>query len=253
MSALIDEVENLLNNEADYRNRYYEFFVDQEKYWVKFFKRWDEVKQGYLLTKAFIRRVHLAYESEFLLKRRIGRGSQRSVSADIENIFGQMLRAFLKARNLQNLEVRINKKWYSKPKNLQPDILVLKNEKEKCVVELKTDLGWSRNKWHEVFNDRLGNYVKKGIAKDCFFVVILTTANWLRRRKKKERKMTLEYELMKWKGERGNFVFLIKDSRIHPNRLEYKRGVKIDSLDTLNTKSLSSLESIFEKILMAVR
>ncbi|MBE0519413.1 hypothetical protein IBX35_00010 [Candidatus Bathyarchaeota archaeon] len=125
LSALIDEVENLINNEADYRNRYYEFFVDQEKYWVKFFKRWDEVKQGYLLTKAFIRRVHLAYESEFLLKRRIERGSQRSVSADIENIFGQMLRAFLKARNLQNLEVRINKKWYSKPKNLQPDILVL--------------------------------------------------------------------------------------------------------------------------------
>jgi len=53
----------------------------------------------------------------------------------------------------------------------------LKNGKEKSVVELKTDLGYIRDKWHEVFNGRLNNYMKKGIVKNCFFVVILTTAN----------------------------------------------------------------------------
>jgi hypothetical protein len=251
--ALIDEVENLLINEAKHRNRYYEFFVDQEKNWIELFKRWDKLKQGYLLTKAFIRRVYLAYESEFLLKRRIERGSQRSISSDIENIFGQMLRAFLKARNLQNFQVRINKIWSSGPRTLQPDILVLKNGKEKCVVELKTDLGWNRKKWHEALNDRLDNYIEKGIARNCVFVVVLTTANWLGRRKETEMDTALEDELMKWKGERDNFVFLLKDSHIHPNSQKHKHGVKIDSLDALDITSLSSLESVFEKILMALR
>jgi hypothetical protein len=64
LSILKDEVENLLNNERDCRDRYYGFFIAQEEHWEKLFRRWDEVKRGWLLTRAFIRRVYLGFHAD---------------------------------------------------------------------------------------------------------------------------------------------------------------------------------------------
>ena len=127
-----------------------------------------------------------------------------------------------------------------------------KNKEPKCVIELKCDLGYSRKEWSEILNKRLSAYTQ--IQKENFFVVILTAANW------KTKKMELKNELRKWNGNKGNFVFLIEDPKIHPNPVKLPKG-KIDekkpvfnSLHSLNQiVNAPALEEIFNKILSTVK
>jgi hypothetical protein len=247
------KIEKCLESEKGARDSYYKSFSDKEAEWVDIFKNWEEIKRDRLLTRAFLRRIYLAYDSERILDKKIGRKRQRSISSDMENIFGQMLRAFLESQKVKGFAVMINDKLGNK----EPDILVTKNTKPTCVIELKSDLGYSRKEWSEILNKRLSVYTKiqeDKIQEKNFFVVILTAGNW------KTKNMDLKDELRKWKGKKGNFVFLIKDPKIHPNPVKLSEG-EIDeatsvfnSLDSLNRiVSEPALEEIFSKILSSVK
>ena len=112
------KIEGCLESERDFRDSNYKFFLSQKAKWVDILRNWDEIKQGRLLTKAFLRRVYLAYDSERILDEKIGRKRQRSISSDIENIFGQMLDSFLESQKVKNFTVEINAKLQDK----EPDI-----------------------------------------------------------------------------------------------------------------------------------
>ena len=250
--TIIEAIESCLQSEKESRNVYYSFFTSLENEWISIFKNWKSVKEDRLLTKAFLRRVYLAYKSEELLGREINRKYQRSISSDVENIFGQMLKAFLLSQKAKNFSIEIN----SRVGDNQPDILVRLNKKPKIVIELKNDLGYIRNEWHEVMNKRLLSYknAPDPIREDNFYVIILTVANW------ETKKMTCKEELKKWNGKKRNFVFLIKNPKIHPNPIKLsehyldKQDSLFDSLSSLDeVVTEPSLESVFETILSTLR
>ena len=103
-------------------------------------------------------------------------------------MFGQMLNAFLKSQKIKNFEIIINKRW----KKRQPDLLILKDNMPTCVIEIKTDLGYSRTQWLKVMINRLEAYHERGIRKENFYLIVLTASNWL------SNKMSLNQEIEKW-------------------------------------------------------
>ena len=60
---------------------------------------------------------------------------------------------------------------------IRPDISIWKNEELTAIIECKTQLGWSRNKWEPHFLER-ERILKQDFPSASAYLLVMTKANW---------------------------------------------------------------------------
>ena len=164
----------------DSEKKYWECLSNQHKQLVNLY---DEIKSNICIsienreiTKAIILRMKAYYETQrminnFLNKNHLAPGSDFFVETVIF-----YLKIFFEKNNI-DFEVHSERRIRPKRGIIKPDISIWKDNKVIAIIECKTQLGFSRDKWEKDFESRKSKLEKFSVTKDNVFLLIMTSEN----------------------------------------------------------------------------
>lgn len=122
-----------------------------------------------LISKALVTRMFYANRDSREYNDKILRDKKPSLSDFFTESVGLYTSSFLK--NVEGFQLGMEKVFRKK----RPDILIMKNGKVEYVLEMKIDMGYSRNEWQEIYNKKVDAF---GLLPERVCLIVLSSSNW---------------------------------------------------------------------------
>ena len=162
--------------EKDYCNLYSNLSFDMDLHYDKLLEEHKLKLNSNEITKAIILRLKTYYETQDGLAKFLNKKSVAPASDFFVETVLFYLKVFLEQRK-KNLKIASEKKVKLSNGYIKPDISVWKDDKVVAIIECKTNLGFSRNKWESNFKSRTKK-LKKAYPNANAFLLVLSSKNW---------------------------------------------------------------------------
>ncbi|AFY41019.1 hypothetical protein [Nostoc sp. PCC 7107] len=127
-------------------------------------------------SQAIANRLRAFYRSQSAIKIFLG----KQVAQAGSDFFVETILFFLKLFNdLENLglEIASERPIQRKRNAMRPDISIWRGDELIAIIECKTQLGWHRHNWYELFQEREQKLTE--VSKTAkIFLVVMTSCNW---------------------------------------------------------------------------
>jgi hypothetical protein len=128
------------------------------------------------ISEAIIERLKAYYLTQENIKRFLDKRYVAAASDFFVESILFFLRLYLQSQGGQ-LQAHSEKQIMKTKNSIRPDISIWKQNEVVAIIECKTQLGWNRDNWEQLYNDR-GIKLKKDFPNAQSFLLVMTGLNW---------------------------------------------------------------------------